>query len=287
MAFRKHIIGPFLAATMLGGTNAAVSQQSEENWQSLIQQLKGASPEEIIKTRKLLDALLEAREKRPNGEVSGRAQTVHLKFRGGQASQTIDLVTDRLTAVGIYDQLMNPIGIETIQHSAEGRFFIAPRGEGSNTFTIQPLKDYATGNLVIYLIGENEPLVLDLKTGKQNYFSKINLQLNVLSAASKAIVPIDRETPLDLNKTEEYFQFMDGRIPAGANGVAITSASIVDAWSYGGELIVLSRGEIYSPISNAEFLTPDDLKLYVLDRVGQLAVVNAKGKLEVVEVDYE
>lgn len=264
-----------------GGTGSG--SPTAEQWLNMLQ---NSSPEEVQKLRKLLDGLLKAASKRANGPVNGSSETVALKFRGGQASQTIDLVTERLSVVGVYDRFMQPIIIEDIQFSDREGFEINAREE-SNNLTIMPIKDYANGNVVVFLKGENEPLVLDLKTQSNKYLSKINLQLDIVAAGTPYIQSASLPTPLSDKATDKYFAFIDGRPPEGTKQLTVSNTNFAEAWTYKDELIVLSHADIYSPPARAIFHTPDNLKLYVFPKVNELVVLDSNAGLVMSEISYE
>lgn len=284
---RRSLSAVFGGLALLGVSASSLSQDSTSNPDSILDLLNQATPEQIIEVRKRLDALLKAKEQRPNGPVVGSAQTKYVNFRGGQATQTVSLVTGRLSVIGIYDRLSAPLPIEELRYSARDAFEVFTRAEGANTFTIMPLKEYATGNLVVYIKGETEPLVLDLDTTEKNYFSKFNVQLNILSTESREKQQTAQPTPLDASLTNKYTKFMDGRPPAGATSIGIEADGFNEAWFFQNELIVLSENQIYSPAPRARFRTPDSLTLYVFDRVHQVVLATQQGNLVVSQVKYE
>lgn len=261
-------------------------EQATPSTEASLEFLQSATPDQIRTLRKKLDELQKASAERPNGLVTGEARTLSLRFRGGQAAHTVDLVTGRLTVIGIYDRFMRPLAIENVRFSDREGFEIFTRGEGTNSFTIQPILEYAKGNLVVFLVGEPEPLVLDLNTVENKYASKINVQLDILSPESRQVSIHQRNTPLSKENTDGYLSFIDGRPPEGATPVNI-GISNTEAWAYGSELVVLTSNEIYAPPPRARLSTPDKQTLFVLSRVNQLVMSTPKGALEVSEVNYE
>ena len=184
------MVRSILSVLLVLYSHSVIGQSADEaqaEYDEFMEMLSSYTPQEIEKLRKKLLDVQQAAAKRPNGPVKPTAVTKRIEFRGGIATTAIPLVTGRLSAIGVYDSVNEPWQIEFIQVSDAKRFEVIQRNDQVNTFTVQPLAEAADGNIVLFLVGESEPLVLELSTTTKNFNAKYNVQVSALSPTSKGL----------------------------------------------------------------------------------------------------
>jgi intracellular multiplication protein IcmK len=153
--------------------------------------------------------------------------------------------------------------------------------EGSNQVAITPLVTHGYSNLIISLVGEDRPLVVDMETNEQMTHFRRDLVVNGLGP--NAVVSTGPAEPPMRASDDVMMAFVQGAdLPGNAVRLS-TDNSAVSAWLYNGELYIRTENTLISPSWSASLTGPGSIHAYRL-KPTPVALITRNGSVEKVRI---
>lgn len=252
--------------------------QEQKNRQELSPEFKDTiktqlpmSPAEIREFNILRLEALRAQAERPKGPVAGIAENREFSYEPGRAGEAVNLVTGRITAISFLDSLGTSWPIAVVKVGAGALFDVDIPIEGGNSITISPIKEYAQGNIAVYLKDQNEPIIISLLTNEKEYHERLNISVGGYSP--EAIVETRQINPKNifLDKTPLY-EILSGKIPGDAKKLEVTGEVFLRAWLYKGKMFLKMKAALVRPAWDSTAPGGQGYKVYSLGPTSNITV---------------
>ena len=153
--------------------------------------------------------------------------------------------------------------------------------EGSNQIAITPLINHGYSNLVISLVGEDRPLVIDMETNEN--FTHFKRYVLVNGLGPNAVVPT--------SAAKQSLQASDSLMMAFVQGTGLprnaikltTDHSAVSAWLYDGNLYIRTQNTLMSPSWTSSLTGAGHIHAYKL-KPTPVALISRNGVVETVRI---
>lgn len=184
----------------------------------------------------------------PASGVSSRpiSSSVALSLHAGEASPRLSLAPGNATVLTFSDQTGASWPVMSVTVGNPTAYSAQEAGDKgkTNMVVISPLTNYASGNLVITLVGHAMPVEFSLETGNGKVDYRKDIQIE--GRGPNAQYDIGEGSSLSPTNDPTMQSFVDGVAPKGAHKIHSSNAE-VEAWRYKDMVYVRSEMQMLSP----------------------------------------
>lgn len=164
----------------------------------------------------------------------------------------------------------------------EDAFEVYAMQQGSNQLAVAPLVAHGYSNLIISLVEEDQPIVVDLQTNEDRAHYKLDFSVNGRGPNAEAPVMASAEPKQDAS-SDIMMAFVQGvGIPKNAVPLS-TDDGDVTAWRYDGHMYVRTNQTLMSPSWSQTLAGPGGIKAYRL-RPAPVAIISRNGRMTKVRI---
>ena len=242
-----------------------------------LQQQFPLTPEMIRDYRRRLNANQAAAAAPPTGRRPS-AVTSTIRVSLGTNGKTAEVLTSPgvVSLISFFDRTGAPWPVASFVVGREDAFQVYPMHEGSNQLAIAPLVTHAYSNLAISLVGEDQPLVIDLQTSEDRAHYRLDFSVNGLGP--KAIIPTSAPKEPKMDASDDLMMAFVQGVDIPNNAVKLsTDDGDVAAWRYNGNYYIRTSQTLMSPPWQSSLSGPGGIKAYRL-RPSPVALISRGGR---------
>jgi intracellular multiplication protein IcmK len=231
------------------------SGMSAEELKAVIDSQLPLSPAQVRATREAGIAVERATKERVGPSPTPVSTTIRIRLSPGVAPQVLRVAAGYASTLVFSDATGAPWNVMKVRAGQKGQIEIPDevneeRGAGqtgrTNMFTVTPLSDVVSTNLVVFLQDSPVPIVLLVASGQP----EVDLRADAIVQARGpgAVAPLVARTTTD-SIPVHLTSMLSGIAPSGAKALKILKSDVPDvqAWVLGARMYVRSRANVLSP----------------------------------------
>jgi intracellular multiplication protein IcmK len=193
----------------------------------------------------------------------------------GTAPAEINLAVGNVTTLNIVDISGQPWPIQDIGWA--GNFEILQPEQGSHVLRITPISQYAYGNVSVRLVGLNTPIIMTLKTNKDNVYYRLDIRIP--DFGPKATPPIIDAGITTKAGDKTLTSVLEGVMPEGAEKMVVEGIDArTTAYALDGQTFVRTPYTLLSPAWNSSVKSADGMNVYSIEATPVL-LLSDRGKM--------
>jgi intracellular multiplication protein IcmK len=254
---------------------------SEEVFNSLLQQNVPLTPSQVIRLRQMIDSSQRAAVISPTVPPKPVSSTLIINLAPGSTPPAIRIAPGYISSLVFVDSAGNPWPIQSYDIGDPKASTIYWDGK-SNILRIQAVTPYSEGNLLIQLIGLQTPISLELVSGQRvvDYRTDIHVP---------GIGPNTTEFPTGTMLPESANQLLlsvlDGVAPPGSKQLKVTGGDC-QAWVLGDTMFLRTRLTVLSPGWVGKMTSPDGMFAYQMQKTSSVLVSQYGNPIELKIEDF-
>lgn len=208
------------------------------------------NPTQVREVNRAQDAVKKARNARVGPAPKPVSVTARVTLAAGAAPAIVRLDSDTVTTLVFNDVTGAPWRVLEVRAGGKELLDIPKREQLSatptNMFTITPLDEHISTNLVVFLEGAPAPVTMLVATGQKEVDFRVDVSVQARGPA--AVMPaISRG--LAESVSPELTTMVSGLTPANAKPLKVESSDVADvaAWVLGAKMYVRSRATVLAP----------------------------------------
>jgi intracellular multiplication protein IcmK len=271
-------------------------QPNQQNGNSQIQQQSSLPPlpplNEIIMKEQFPFSTKEIKEiKKQNTDqnkvinepvIKSKAEKrgVNIDTSPGAKIPVIHVNVNEGATLNFLDAFGQPWAIQGAKNFSKNYFTVWHPMEDSHMLTIESLKEFGDGNLVVFLKGLNYPINLQLKSGTSTVDYSVDLRINKRGPASSQnslLIPSAASVPFD----KVMQDFLDDVPPSGSKSIKVSGVD-GKAWIYNGMLFYRGKQVLSSPAYKEILPSSDGTRVYKFDPTPVIMLIDGGNVINVV-----
>lgn len=244
---------------------------------SSVQTAMPMSPELIRDYRRRVDASQKAAAMPPSGfRARPINDAIRVSLSAGQPLQSFYVTPNTVSVMSFYDKTGKAWPVASYVVGRADSFQVFALQEGSNQIAITPLINHGYSNIVVSLVEEDRPIVINLETSdvQTNFRRDITVE-GYGPNAKRDPIPVAAKTPPSDGVMMAFAQ--GAAIPRGAARLNTTDES-VEAWSYQGQIYVRTSDTLQTPSPNQALTGPGGVHAYRVKPTPML-LINRNGSV--------
>ena len=240
-------------------------------------------PELIQDFRRRLNDAQRAQAAPPTG-FRPNAITDTVRVSLGTGGEPPGVLTSRgtVSVVSFFDRTGAAWPVASYVIGDEDAFQVYPMQEGSNQLSLAPLVPHGYSNLVVSLVGTDQPLVVDVETSETAVHFRRDIVTDGLGPNAK-IAPVVAKVPDSRSSDGIMMAFAQGApIPPDANELR-TDDPDVEAYRLGDKMYVRTNQTLVSPSFESAISGPGGINAYRL-RPAPVALISRNGSITRVRI---
>lgn len=202
------------------------------------------TPEMIRSARRQMDAGQRAASLPPGPELKPALTSQTISLEPGVEPPVLELAPGRASVLTFFDQTGAAWPIEAYVSGNPNQFDVLAPIEGGSSLTVTPLTAYPVSNLVVFLSGEDVPIMFEIRAGTTSVDYRRNINVNGLGP--NAVPTIIQTAAMPVNGDADLMRFLDGVPPEGARRVEVLGGE-ASAWRWNGDLYLRTALTLVSP----------------------------------------
>lgn len=276
------IIGTNHLLQSLDELDRPLSPEEATAYGSAVQSLMPMTPEMIRDYRRRVDENQKAASEPPSGvRPTLISDAIRLSLKPSKAVTTVPTAPDTVSVISFFDRTGKAWPVASYVVGRADRFQVYALQEGSNKLAISALQPHGYSNLIVSLVEESRPIVLNLQTSDGTAIARRditvegygpNAAVNPTTVSTK-VAPGDRV----------MMAFVQGAgMPQGATQLR-TSDPDTDVWSYAGDYYVRTQNTLISPSWSSVLTGPGGVHAYRIKKT-PVALISRNGAIERVRI---
>jgi intracellular multiplication protein IcmK len=207
-----------------------------------------------------------AKNRNVNGDISPISRSIDLSLVPGEDLPVVRMSPGNVTTITFSDRNGNPWPVLSVT-SGDGSSFSAETAgqEGdTNILVVNPLKNWASSNMVVTLVGHPVPILMTLDS-RENSVVDYRLDVRIDKRGPNSDDTIIEDYQLPSTNDSTMLSFLDGVPPESAEKME-TSHSSVSAWVYNDEMYIRTNGKILSPAYTSKSSNVSGVSIFVLQQ---------------------
>ncbi|WP_210190440.1 DotH/IcmK family type IV secretion protein [Ensifer aridi] len=247
-----------------------------------VQSVMPMSPELIREYRKRIDDSQKAAAMPPNGvRATPISDSLRMSLKSNQPLQTLYTTPNTVSVMAFYDRTGKAWPIASYVVGRADSFQVYALQEGSNQLAVTPLVSHGYSNLIISLVEEDRPIVINLETNDSRTHFRRDITVEAYGPnAEISPTTVATKTPPSDKIMMSFAQGAD--LPDGAVSLR-SSDPEVEAWTYKGDLYIRTANTLISPSWNSALTGPGAVHAYRL-KPTPVALVSRKGTISRVRI---
>lgn len=271
------VIGAKRLLRSLEELNRPLSPEEITAYGSSVQTAMPMSPELIRDYRRRVDASQKAAAMPPSGfRARPINDAIRVSLSAGQPLQSFYVTPNTVSVMSFYDKTGKAWPVASYVVGRADSFQVFALQEGSNQIAITPLINHGYSNIVVSLVEEDRPIVINLETSdvQTNFRRDITVE-GYGPNAKRDPIPVAAKTPPSDGVMMAFAQ--GAAIPRGAARLNTTDES-VEAWSYQGQIYVRTSDTLQTPSPNQALTGPGGVHAYRVKPTPML-LINRNGSV--------
>ena len=244
---------------IFGGKTLTPEEKHQRAFETLKERTLPLSPTEILELHQLLDKSQRAVATPANPPPTPVSSSLTVDLSPGVIPPVIRLSAGYISSLVMVDVTGAPWPIAGYGIGDPTTFNVQWDGN-SHILHIQSLKSYATGNLVVRLVGQPTPVTITLVTGQRQVDYRADLR--VLSRGPNAIANTIVNTQKGLVDSM-LVHFLDGIPPEGSVKLNVAGDD-AQAWQHSGKIYYRTKLTLLSPAWQRTLQSPDGTRVFEL-----------------------
>jgi intracellular multiplication protein IcmK len=244
------VIGAKRLLQSLSDLNRPLSPEEVTAYGAALQSVMPMSPELIRNFRQRVDESQKAAALPPSGvRAEPISDAVRMSLSTRQPLQTLLTTPNSVSVMAFYDRTGKAWPIASFVVGRADSFQVYALQEGSNQLAVTPIVSHGYSNLVISLVEEDRPIVINLETSDTK--TNVRRDITVEGYGPNADLTPATVSPKAPPSDQVMMAFAEGAaLPDGATKLS-TSESGVEAWSFKGDLYLRTSAVLTSPPSSS------------------------------------
>ncbi|GLU29921.1 DotH/IcmK family type IV secretion protein [Brucella sp. NBRC 12950] len=247
-----------------------------------VQSLMPMTPEMIRDYRKRVDDIEKAASEPPSGEQPRlMSDAIRLSLKPDQAVSAISTAPNTVSVISFYDRTGKAWPVASYVVGRADRFQVYALQEGSNKLAISALQSHGYSNLIVSLVEESRPIVLNLKTSQNTALARRDITVEGYgpNAAVNPTTVSAKVAPSD----GVMMAFVQGAgLPKGAVQLRTTDPD-TDVWTYSGDYFLRTQDTLVSPSWSSVLTGPGGVHAYRIKK-SPVALISRNGTIERVRI---
>jgi intracellular multiplication protein IcmK len=223
---------------------------SPEDFARLLNSNLPLNPRQVEELNRAQDAVKRARSARPGPAPKPVSVTARVTLAAGAPPAIIRLDADTVTTLVFNDVTGAPWRVTEVR--AGGRDLLdIPKRESlasvpTNMFTVAPLDDHISTNLVVFLEGAPAPVTMLVATNQKEVDFRVDVSVQARGPA--AVMPVISRG-LAESVSPELTSMVSGLTPGTAKPLKVVASDVADvsAWVIGERMYVRTRANVLAP----------------------------------------
>lgn len=276
------IIGTNHLLQSLDELDRPLSPEEATAYGSAVQSLMPMTPDMIRDYRRRVDENQRAASEPPSGvKPTLISDAIRLSLKPSKAISTISTVPDTVSVISFYDRTGKAWPVASYVVGRADRFQVYALQEGSNKLAISALQPHGYSNLIVSLVEESRPIVLNLQTSQGTAIARRDITVEAYgpNAAVNPTTVSTKVAPSD----NVMMAFVQGAgMPKGAVQLRTTDPD-TDVWSYSGDYYVRTQNTLVSPSWSSVLTGPGGVHAYRIKKT-PVALISRNGTIERVRI---
>lgn len=227
------------------------------------QEMFPMSPEQIEVFRKMFESNHNAMVDPVIPDPTPRSRSIDLNLDPGSPPPVINMVGNNVSTLTFSDLTGQPWPVLSVTTGNPNAFSVSTAGDQgtSNIIVISPTIEVTTSNLVVTLVDHPVPIILTVKSGREEVDYRVDLRLS--ERGPNASYDIVNAQSLPPTGDSVMLAFLDGVPPEGAKKLQ-SSRSNVEVYQYDDMYYVRTEMDLLSPAYLAKSSNVSSLNVYTL-----------------------
>lgn len=236
------------------------------------------SPEEIIKTRKLLQKQEDARRVPLVQAKEHRNRAVLASFDPGSRTQEIQLVPGYIGSLTFVDKGGNPWPISDAPAIGNAdAFHVSVSQAAGNIVDLAASDTVSATNLRIILNGSRAPIILRLMANGKVHDERVDVMVDGIAPGAEIVSTVSALTVPAAASDTDMLHFIAGSPPPGAVEQTVTGSNRMRAWKLNGQIYIRTIDELLSPPWNGESHGNGGVRVYRLPPTPIVMYIDPQG----------
>lgn len=244
------------------------------------------NPDMIRDFRRRIDENQKAAATPPSGQFPNAiSDAKRISLASAQQPEILLTGPDTVSVMAFYDRTGAAWPIASYVIGKPRSFQVYAMQEGSNQLAVTPLVPHGFSNIVVSLVGEDRPLVFDVRTNSLNTHYRRDFTVNGLG-------PNAKQDPIGDTSTKTAARASDSIMMAFVTATDIPGTAIrlktddraVRAWRYDGAIYLRSEHTIISPPAMKVLAGAGHVKAYKI-RPTSVALLSINGRVSKVRIE--
>ncbi|OYR17612.1 DotH/IcmK family type IV secretion protein [Brucella thiophenivorans] len=276
------IIGTNHLLNSLDELDREITPEEATAYGAAVQTLMPMTPDMIRDYRKRVDETQRAVSEPPSGiQPKLISDAIRISLKPDQALSTIPTAPNTVSVISFYDKTGKAWPVASYVVGRADTFQVYALQEGSNKLAISALQPHGYSNLVISLVEESRPIVINLQTSSDTALARRDITVEGYgpNASVSPTTVSAKVAPSD----KVMMSFVQGAgLPKGAVQLR-TSDADTDVWSYSGNYYVRTHDTLISPSWSAVLTGPGGVHAYRIKQ-SPVALISRNGAIERVRI---
>lgn len=245
----------------------ANSPDAQSAFNEMLRQNMPLTPRQVLKLRQQIDQAQRASATPPNIPPKPVSSTIMVNLAPGATPPAVRLSQGYVSSLVFVDSTGTPWPVASFDVGNPKAVNMQWDGK-SNILLIQSVAPYATGDIVIRLVGLPTPITLQLVSGQRVVDYRVDLHVSGIGPNTKEL-PVGTDLPN--NASQLLLGVLDGIAPAGAKLLHIPGSND-QAWVLGERMYLRTRLTVLSPGWIGKMTSPDGMQAYELPKTSTVLV---------------
>lgn len=276
------IIGARRLLNSLADLDRPLTPEEITAYGAAIQSQMPLSPSLIRDYRRRVDDSQKAAAEPPSGRRARPiSDSIRISLKADGQMSTLYSTPNTVSVMAFYDRTGKAWPIASYVVGKADTFQVYALQEGSNQLAVTPLQTHGYSNLIVSLVEEDRPIVVNLETSadQTNYRRDITVE-GLGPNAEVSPTTVSTRTPPS-----------DGIMMAFAQGAALPRGAVplrssdpeLDAWNYKDEMYIRTSNTLISPSWSAALTGPGAIHAYRLKQT-PIALISRDGAVTRVRI---
>ncbi len=244
------------------------------------------SPEMIRDFRRRVDENQKAAATPPSGQFPNAINDAkRISLASAQDPEVLLTGPDTVSVMAFYDRTGAAWPIASYVIGKPRSFQTYAMQEGSNQLAVTPLVPHGFSNIVVSLVGEDRPLVFDVRTNSLNTHYRRDFIVDGLGPNAKRDPVGDPSAKSTTRASDNVMMAFATATDIPGDAVRLkTDDRAVQAWRYGGAIYLRSEHAIISPPAMKILTGAGQVKAYKI-RPTSVALISVNGQVSKVRIE--
>ena len=250
------------------GTPLPVSDDANEAFDAMLQRNMPMTPQQVVELHQRIDLAQRASAITPNIPPKSVSSTLMINLAPGVSPPAVRLSQGYVSALVFVDSTGTPWPISAFDIGNPKAVNMQWDGK-SNILLIQSVSPYASGDIVIRLVGLPTPITLELVSGQRVVDYRVDIHIPGMGPNTKDM-PVGTDLPNSASQL--LLGVLDGVAPPGSRQLNVMGASNTEVWLLGEKLYLRTRLTLLSPGWVGKMVSPDGMIAYELPKTSSVLV---------------